>query len=132
MPTAQQFGCAHCLASDAEAAFVHSRELNELARLVDESHLLIAIRACTSCGQRFVYTFTEMIDWIDGDDPQRCALLPITLAETDQLIAMGHEVAEATVQSLAHGRPVLVMDFPKSGTKSFQYITGGSVIGPHD
>lgn len=131
--TAERFGCAICFPpGDPQAAHQQSRHLNELARLVDDSHLLVAIRECPHCGQRFVFTFTELIDWIDGDDPQRCSLLPITRDEADRLTALGEQTGQDAVESLSTGRPVLVMDFPKSGEQTFGYVAGARVVGPHD
>src|SRR5215212_4526447 len=109
--TPKRFGCVTCFPANPEAAYANSRKLDELARLVDESHVLVAIRACPKCGQRFVYTFTEMIDWSGGDDPQRCAMVPITPAEADDLIAQGEKVSQTSIESTSDGRPVLVMDF---------------------
>ena len=132
MASAQEFGCPTCLPPDAEAAYLNSRNLDQLAQLVDESHVMIAIRACSHCGQRFIRTFTETVDWADSEDPQRHTLMPLTLAEADQLIAQGETVSETSIESLRAGRPVLVMDFPKSGVKTFAYFPGAHLIGPHD
>jgi len=106
--------------------------MRTLAEPVEESHLSITARACASCGQRFVWVFSEMIDWVDGNDPQRCTLVPIAQTEADELIAEGEQVREPSVERLTDGRPVLVMDFPKSGAKTFAYVGGARIIGPHD
>jgi hypothetical protein len=130
--TDRPFGCPRCFPPDAAAACEAAHELSVVAELVEQSHLSIRVRSCPSCGQRFVWVFSEMIDWVDGNDPQRCTLVPISPAEAEHIVAQGENVSEASIESLSDGRPVLVMDFPKSGEKASAYIPRARIIGPHD
>ena len=132
MASDQPFVCPTCLPPDAEAAYANARNLDQLADLIDESHFMIDICACPRCAQRFISTFTEEVDWADSEDPQRRTLMPLTPAEADRLIAEREHVNEPYIESLRAGRPVLVMTFPKSGEKTYAYISGAHLIGPHD
>ena len=63
-------GCKRCWPSSADAAWKARDGLKLSAELIDESHFHVMILACPQCGQQFISVFTEMIDWINGDDAQ--------------------------------------------------------------
>lgn len=93
--------------------------LATVAEPIDESHFHVMIRACPSCGQRFVSVFTETIDWADGDDPQYWTMAPLTDAEADDLIKRGESLDEETLNALP-ARRCLSRDSPKgSPTRTF-------------
>jgi len=127
-----QFGCECCFQTSAEAASEARRGFVQLARLVDESHLVVKILACTHCGQRCVSVFTEMIDWSGGDDAQYWSLLPLTLEESEQLLAQGEQVEPRLIESLGSARRYLQVDFPTGKPKRVLWAEGGLMIGPHD
>ena len=68
-----------------------------------------------------------MIDWADGEDPQRVAMMPLTA----RLIAQGEHLDAERIESLGAGRTFLRMDLPKGGAKQIRYDTSLR-IGPHD
>jgi hypothetical protein len=128
--TPGSFGCGRCWPDSPEEARAASRDLRHEADLIDESHFHVAIRACASCSQRFVSVFTEIIDWIKGEDPQCWTLLPITDAERADLEA-GGPVTEAKLGALAPGRRSLRHEWPRDDAPRSYWATGISV-GPHD
>jgi hypothetical protein len=71
------FGCANCWPADADLAATGIRNTKPRVRLADESHFMLARRACDTCAQRFLFCFTESIDWAGGDDAQYVTYLPL-------------------------------------------------------
>lgn len=128
---AGEFGCDRCWPSSAEAADAARSTLNVEAELVDESHYRVTIRACPRCSQRFVSLFTEMIDWKGGDDSQYWTLMPVTQAETADLVGRGGSLTEAALNALAGGRRSLFHDHP-SGKPERTGWGAGVRVGPHD
>jgi hypothetical protein len=125
-----EFGCDRCWPSSAEAADAARRTLRIEAELVDESHFRITIRACPGCSQRFVSLFTEMIDWKGGDDAQYWTLMPVTQAETADLVG-GGSLSESALNTLAGGRRSLFHDHPTGKPARTGWGTG-LWVGPHD
>jgi hypothetical protein len=131
MTRSTTFGCARCYSCPPLDAWVHRREQRLVARPVDESHFSISVLACPQCDQRFVSVFTEEIDWVDGDDPQRWLTVPITGDEAAALIATGASVSAAAVERLAAGRRYLDADFPKGAPTRIAWASGGFFIPRH-
>lgn len=127
----QEFGCNLCWPADARAAWGARDGLRRLKELIDESHFIIVLLACTRCGQRFVSIFTEMIDWEGGNDSQYWTLLPITRAEAQGLIRQRASLDEVSLNLLGRGRRSLRRDYPKDGPLRVFWGSGISV-GPHD
>jgi hypothetical protein len=112
---AESFGCERCWPATADAAWEARAALDVEHELIDESHFHVTIRACRSCSQRFVSIFTEMVDWVDGDDPQYWTLLPVTAAEAAKLAEQGSSVTEMELNAFGPGRRCLRHDHPKGG-----------------
>jgi len=127
----ERFGCERCWPEDPEAAWVARRGLAREADLVDESHFHVMILACGSCGQRFVSVFAETIDWIDGDDPQYCTVLPLTPDEVDALPQGPESQIETRLNALGADRRCLMHDYPKGGPSRTAWGVG-MLVGPHD
>lgn len=125
------FGCEHCWPTTPDAAWEASQALDRAADLIDESHFHVMIVACPSCTQRFVFVFTETIDWVDGEDPQYWTLLPITAAEAAELVRQPGPTTEAQLDALGPNRRCLRHDHPK-GAESRSYWSTGSSVGWHD
>ena len=106
MPENSLFGCPACFQAEAAAAWDAMRQFPRLAHLVDESHFDIQILECPQCGHRGVQVFTETIDWADGDDPQYWSVVPLTLAESEELIAQAKQV---------DGNRIEAVTFPSDG-----------------
>lgn len=126
-----KFGCEGCWPAEAGAAWKARDALDRVAELVDESHFGVRILACPRCAQRFVWIFTETIDWVDGEDPQYCTLLPLTEAEAAELTGQGASTIERKLAALGPGRRSLRSDFPKGKPRRIHWGKGLSVW-PHD
>ena len=132
MLTEDRFGCERCFQTSAHAALEARRGFTELARLVDESHIVVRILACPHCGQRCVSVFTEMIAWSGGDDAQYWSLLPLTLEESEELMRQGEQVDLKRIESLGRERRYLQYDFPTGKPMRLLWAEGHLLIGPHD
>lgn len=126
-----EFGCPGCCGLPPEAAWEARRRFVEVAELVDESHYHVRVLAC-ACGQHFLSVFTETVDWVDGEDPQRSVLLPLTDPERARLLAPGASFATTQLDRDAGTRRFLVMDHPKHGDRTLRWQDGGFAVGPHD
>jgi hypothetical protein len=123
-----RFGCERCGAdADADAAWRCRRVI--LHRLIDQSHLIVTLRACEHCGQRFVQVLGERVDWQDGDDAQHWRLVPISAEEADALRARG-EAALGAVDALARRRRHLRVDHPTGGERVVFWTSGGLDLPP--
>ncbi|HEX8500193.1 MAG TPA: hypothetical protein VF659_06330 [Pyrinomonadaceae bacterium] len=127
----QEFGCNLCWPADAGAAWGARGGLTRLRELIDESHFIVAILACPGCGQQYVSVFTEMIDWVGGNDPQYWTLLPLTRAEAEGLLRQGASLNEMSLNALGRGRRSLRRDHPKDGPPRV-FWGSGVHVGPHD
>jgi hypothetical protein len=125
------FGCAHCAPADAEAAAQAARTLDLAHRLIDDSHYIVSLLQCRHCGQGYLSVFTEIIDWIGGEDPQYRTLLPITQEEARMLASRGAEITEHELNRLGPQRRSLCVDFPRDGNKR-AFWHRGLFVGPHD
>lgn len=132
MSSMDRFGCNRCFQAAAEAASEARRHFVEISRLVDESHFIVRILECPHCRQRCVSVFTETIDWSQGDDAQYWSLLPLTDAESEQLISQGEDVDIRLIESLGRDRRYLQVDFPTGKPKRALWAAGNLWIGPHD
>jgi hypothetical protein len=123
-------GCLACIPVEPPAG---SGELvlDLVSRLVDESHYIVSVRVCPSCGQEFLRVFTERIDWEGGEDPQRITVLPITHDEALALIAQGEHVNEAQLSQMGRDRRFLEFDWPSREPMRIRYTTG-PLVARHD
>jgi hypothetical protein len=132
MASRTQEGCARCWPEAADAAWAARARLSAVETLVDESHFIVTILACAACGQRFLSTFTETVDWVDGEDPQYRTLLPLTDEETADLVGRRDSLTEAALAAVGGGRRRLRRDFPKGADEPRVYWSTGTSIGRHD
>lgn len=98
----EQFGCDKCWPDSTDQAWGALRALAIEKELIDESHFMVKIRCCPACSQRFVWVFTELIDWSDGEDPQSWTVLPITQTEAREFCTSGATTAK--LNALGPGR----------------------------
>jgi hypothetical protein len=124
-------GCGACFGGSAGEAAAAIGGLRMDARLVDESHFSVSLRACAGCGQRFVQLFSERVDWVNGEDPQTIVVIPITPGESERLRGRG-DVTEDELAALATGRRRLEIDHPSDGPRTVEWRSGPLVIPPHD
>jgi hypothetical protein len=100
------------------------------ARLIDDSHYIVGIRACPSCSQRYLQVTTEVVDWKDGEDPIYRTIIPIDNAEQARLIA-SKPLDTSVIEGIGAGRLSLKYDWPKGQDPSTYWSTGVHV-GLHD
>ncbi len=129
---AESFGCGHCWGSDADAVWMAKREFTTVTNLVDESHYGVYVLACPQCAQRFVFVYTETIDWSGGDDPSASNLMPITEAEAGELMRQGAAVTEAALGAVGPQRKCVLHRFPADSDDRQNFWRAGIVVGPHD
>ncbi len=132
IPPAECFGCERCFQASAEELSDLRRSFIEISRLVDESHFIVRVLECPRCFQRCVSVFTELIDWVGGDDAQWWSVLPLTKAESEQLIAQGEKVEIQLIESLGRRRRYLQVDYPTGEPKRIMWEEGNLRIRPHD
>lgn len=84
------------------------------------------IGKCGACGQRYLSVFTERIDWVNGEDPQDWALMPVT--EEESAAASGG----AALGEIGVGRRCLRAYHPSDDGMRMFWSVGPAVIGPHD
>lgn len=120
MSNTKQFGCTQCLPADADEAWEVFQKSEIDTRLIDESHFIVLLRACVSCGQYFVSVFTETIDWEHGEDPCFRTVLPITEQETATLKSADAQNVESILYNLDSNRQSLCRDWPRdSAARNF-------------
>lgn len=123
-------GCPQCFQAAPEGVWQSRRAFNLIAEVIDESHFRVLVLECPSCGQRSVSTFTEVIDWANGDDAQFWNLAPITTEESQALVAAGEQVSVAALTAMGVGRRVLVVSHPTGGERTISWRNDLD-IGPH-
>ena len=127
----EEFGCEHCWPPAADSAWEARGALTRVVELIDESHYHVMILACSGCTQWFVSVFTETIDWENGDDPQYWTLVPITAAESADLVQERVSPTDTNLNALGPGRRSLRRDHPKGVAPRLFWGTGVHV-GLHD
>jgi hypothetical protein len=75
-----------------------------VARIADESHFIVTIGRCSSCGQNYASVFCETVDWLDSDDPQYKLLIPLTATEVGTLSEADEDDVTAELESLSPRR----------------------------
>ena len=80
MSEKMRYGCPKCLPDSPDEAWEAGLNLQRRHALIDDSHFHVLIASCPSCGQPFLWVFSELIDWQSGDDSQGWTLMPLTWA----------------------------------------------------
>jgi hypothetical protein len=121
-----RFGCTHCYGDDAEAAMAFLQNGRSPADrvIVDDSHFIVSLRHCVSCGQAFVSVFTEFVDWRGGDDAQYRDLVPVTADEAAAVLEQGEQVDLRFLGSLGEGRRRLSSDWPTGSDRRVGWRNG--------
>ena len=128
----RQVDCQSCWGDDAGRVWAGRPRLAPVASIVDDSHFIVAIARCASCGQHLVSVFCETIDWADGEDPQDWLLIPVEATEVQALIAAGERDVERTLFALAPRRH-LTRRFPKAADAPVLAWRSGPIrVPPHD
>lgn len=124
----QDFGCPACWPESAEQAYEAWQVPTNVRDLVNESHFIVRVVACGSCGQHFLNVFTELIDWDDGEDPCSRRRVPLTREQAETLTDYP---GEQRLTVMVADRKCLAFDWPKDKPRAV-YWTRGLLIGPHD
>ena len=104
MGTDQEFGCATCWPDSSDAAWEAARKIDCRHDLVDDSHFHVMILTCGSCGQAFLWVFTELIDWSAGDDSQAWVRIPLTAEEERNLVGLPAGAIERAIYAVGRFR----------------------------
>lgn len=124
MDSKQDFGCTECWQQDATAVTSAFCALKIDTYLIDESHYIVTIRHCLKCSQKFLSLMTEIVDYVDGDDPQYRTFMPITTDESEKLIQLGDFITNKHLASIGIGRRSLRWDYPKGAMLRIYWGTG--------
>jgi len=100
------------------------------AKLIDEAHFIVSIRACPKCRQHYLQVTTETVDWQDGEDPIHRTVIPLDPEERDRL-QLRRPLDAGTLEGVGIGRRSLQYDWPKGQGASTSWSVGVH-IGPHD
>ena len=108
--------CTHCCPSDAVTAY--AAKLEHRQQVFGSSHFDVDLFQCPRCGQHYVMTFEEEVDWNDSDDAQYALRIPIAEDEIPGLAAIrGWNEAHARFRRRGDAVPDLAMDHPTGGSK---------------
>ena len=79
-------GCRRCYGDDAHTVWDYYEDGLVVEReLVGEPHFIVQLRRCDECGQKFVWIFSESVDWEGGEDAQRRSIVPLADGEAESL-----------------------------------------------
>ena len=121
-----------CLDSHPQMALDAIGKARMIHSLTDNSHFMVRILRCESCGQLFLKIFYELIDWSGGDDSQARMFVPISESEAKHLIDAGQEVNDQFLLDMNINRRFLSQILPRGGEERVQWGSGPLVILPHD
>lgn len=124
-------GCERCWPESAEAAWQARGDLREHARWIDESHFNVRVLECSHCTRRYLSVFTESVDWVNGEDPQRWLVAPVSAHEYERAEALFSASLEAALGVVPAERRSLCRDFP-SGEDARTFWSNGIRVGRHD
>ena len=131
MSETKRFGCNECLPDGADEAWEAFGKTEIDVRLIDETHFIVLLRICRSCGQHFVSVFEEQIDWERGEDPCFRTVLPVTEQEASMLKSARSEIIESLLFGLDSNRQSLCLDWPKDA-EAQNFWSRGIKPHPHD
>ncbi|MEM1262649.1 MAG: hypothetical protein AAGH76_09645 [Pseudomonadota bacterium] len=123
-------GCSVCWSTDAVSAWSQIKSVPIETYLIAESHFIVSLRRCASCGQWYLQVTTETIDWDNGDDPVFRTIVPLSEMEQRRLLR-DQPPSELDLLRLGSQQPSLCYDHP-SGAEASVYWGRGMRVGPHD
>lgn len=119
--TSPTYGCNKCCNDDAFTSWKHGRNLT--ATLVDDPHFSLTIVQCPDCNQKFLKVFTEIVDWVNGDDSQYWDLLPLSDDEAAEIERAGKKVSHEYIMLMSEDRRHLKRD-----SHGIRWCSGGLFI----
>ncbi len=119
-------GCRSCYGEDAERVWAYYEKGLLIDQfLEDDSHFIVQLRRCAKCSQRFVWIFTEFVDWEHGDDAQYRDVVPVTANEAERLASQGQDLDFQFLATLGSNRRYLRTDWPTGERKQrVRWATG--------
>lgn len=123
-------GCPECWSMQSSVAWEKVRATPIQAKLINEAHFIVSIRACPKCMQDYLQVTTETVDWQDGEDPIHRTVIPLDPQERDRLQSR-RPLDIGTIEGVGNGRRSLQYDWPKGQEASTSWSIGVH-IGPHD
>ncbi|MFE7637674.1 hypothetical protein ACFU7Z_26895 [Kitasatospora sp. NPDC057518] len=122
-----EFGCAKCYGEDERAVWGRQREgFEHEAEVVDGSRFAVNLRRCLGCSQRFVWIFTEVVDWMGGDDAQYVTIMPVTPEEAAGL--RSGTLRPHALGALGRDRRHLNHDWPTGGPARLHWRSGRFLV----
>jgi hypothetical protein len=121
MTAAPSVGCPQCFQAAPETVWQSRRAFRQVAEVIAESHFHVLVLECPACGQRSVSIFSEAIDWANGDDAQFWRLAPLTVEESQRLIAGGGRTCIPAIMAMASDRRHLAVDHPTERECTFAW-----------
>jgi hypothetical protein len=89
--------------------------------------MILGCSRCTQC----LLSFTEVIDWVNGDDSQDGTLLPLTEAEAADLLQQRESLTESKLETLGSGRRACG-GLTKGAVRDIVFWRTGISAGMHD
>jgi hypothetical protein len=120
-------GCPACFTDDADVSWANCGRLAVDVTLADDSHFIVQLRRCAECGQRYLWVFTEFVDYDKGEDAQYRQVVPVTVAEAASITGRGPGVdLAAYLGSLGGDRRYLRIDWPSDQPEPAARWSGGA------
>jgi hypothetical protein len=127
----REFGCDGCYPEAAPGAWhEYIRSFETVANLVEDSHWVVSVWRCTTCKQRFVYVWTEFVDWEGGNDPTYRTVIPVDDKEAAAITKRGGDVDTDYLGALGKDRRHLIYDIPLRADPRFMWREGPLVVTP--
>lgn len=130
--TAYSAGCPFCWPESADAAWQCRQHLLDTRILIDESHFRVRLMCCPHCSQAFLSVFTEVVDWLEGNDEQEWTFLPLTVEEAAVLLQQNSPLEDDKINALGKARRSLRYCFPHQESNSGARWSTGIRVGMHD
>lgn len=130
--TAHPTGCLRCWPESADAAWKFRQQLLDARILIDESHFRVRLLRCPHCSQAFLSVFTELVDWLEGNDEQEWTLLPLTVEEAAVLLQQDNPLEDDRINALGKARRSLRYCFSHQENDRGARWSEGIRVGMHD
>lgn len=118
-----------CQTEDLRAFRLGLRQLPTTI-LIDDSHLIVSLRSC-ECGRQYLSVFTEVVDWVGGDDAQHHQVIEIDPELAAALVAR-HDLDQGDVDELGLTGRIVAWSHPSGGVEILQAYEGSFQVPFHD
>lgn len=121
-----------CQSSEVDVAYESLLQTDVLSVVCDDSHFMVRLVECQSCFQRYLYVFTELIDWTDGDDSQSRSFTAVSRIEADTISQRGSKINGLEIMDLQLMGKTLWWVWPKGSKPDLHRSEGPLIVMPHD